>query len=159
MDTLSVVRTSRDTCSVACPACKRRNNLRMESLRNCYTLNISCSCGRDLQLVTERRGFERKSVELPGKLFDVMTLDLLTDITVIDLALGGLSFIAHDHVVEKDEPFTVSFGLDDEVGSVIREEITVKSLKAGNRVGAEFIYKDAYNFDLDFYLTPWSLQP
>ncbi len=158
MDTLSVIRTSPDTCAVACPSCKRRNNIRLEELRKCYTFNTVCSCGRSLQLVTERRGFERKQVELPGTLLDIMTLEVLTDVMIVDLSLGGLSFISHHHTIEKDEPFTICFCLDDECQSEIREEITVKSLKEQNQIGAEFLYNDTYNFDLDFYLTPWEVQ-
>lgn len=54
------------------------------------------------------------------------------------------------------EIYEISFSLDDQYESDIKEEIRIKYVK-NREIGAEFTEEEKYNYDLDLYLTPFSI--
>ena len=132
--------------------------MRLERLRHQHKLPITCGCGKVMRLVHDRRGFKRKPIELSGTLLDVMTQAPLATVTITDLSLGGVGFAAHQYTIEVEALFTLTFDLDDDCQTLIQEEIVVRSVQDNQHVGVEFLYKENYNFDLDFYLAPWAVK-
>lgn len=54
------------------------------------------------------------------------------------------------------EVYKIEFVLDDEYRSYVKEEVVIKYIK-NREIGAEFAESEKYNYDLDFYLTPFSI--
>jgi hypothetical protein len=156
MTTLPVLRQSLTTCLAFCQHCGQRVTLQIAPLQQGdHTLTVSCVCDHEMQLVRERRRFERKAVHLSGALLDQTTHRYLTNVSLSDLSLGGVGFVSHQPNIEVEDLFTLCFQLDDACHTTIQEDIVVRSVRERQYIGAEFLYKDGYNFDLDFYLNPY----
>lgn len=153
-----VIRNSRSTCVVICRRCGQQITVRLERMRQRRTLPVMCGCGRELRLVRERRGEARQAVELLGALLDVTTHAFLTSVTITDLSLKGVGFESPQRVIEVEHLYRLNFRLDDAEQTEIEEDIVVGNVQDGQRVGAAFLYQGGYNFELDFYLAPWSAQ-
>jgi hypothetical protein len=111
-----------------------------------------------MRLVRERRRFERKAVQMSGALLDQQTQVNLATVTILDLSLGGVGFVSPQRAIKMEERFTLIFRLDDDCRTTIREDIVVRSVTDSQHVGAEFLYQEHYNFDLDFYLAPYAVR-
>jgi len=158
MSTAPVLRNSPTTCVVTCKQCGQRTTLGLAQLQDCYTLPVTCACGHVTRLVRERRRFERKAVKLAGELVDIRTQVPLAKVNLLDLSLGGVRFVSHQRDVKMEDRFTLIFRLDDACQTTIREDIVVRNVTDSQHVGAEFLCKETYNFELDFYLTPYTIR-
>lgn len=103
------------------------------------------------ELVTNRRRFERHTVNLAGDLMECTSHKKVTDITITSLSVEGLGFLVKDMVSQLGDTFTVAFSLDDEAETAIVDEIVVSNIGDGT-VGAKFLARNGYNPDIDFYL-------
>lgn len=155
MTTLPVTRRNPTTCSTFCPHCEQKLALRIVDLKACNSATVTCPCGHKIQLTRERRRFDRKLVQLSGDLLDQKTHKRLTTVNILNLSLGGVCFVADQYDIHVDKRFTISFLLDDECHTRIQEDIVARNVRGPQYIGAEFLYTDGYNFDLDFYLSPY----
>ena len=158
MTTLPVTRRSPTTCGAYCPHCEQKLALRIADLQACNHAIITCRCGDKIRLARERRRFDRKLVQLSGELLDQKTHKRLTTVSILNLSLGGVGFVANQadpHKIEVDKRFTICFRLDDECQTRIQEDIVVRNVRGPQYIGAEFLCAGGHNLDLDFYLTPY----
>jgi hypothetical protein len=154
MAILPVIRRSPTTCGAQCPHCKQKLALRIADLQACNSASVTCRCGHQIRLTRERRRFERKLVRLSGVLLDQKTHKQLTTVSILNLSLGGVCFVADQRDIQVDQRFTICFLLDDECQTRIQEDIVVRNVTGPQYIGAEFLRTDSHNFDLDFYLSP-----
>jgi len=70
--------------------------------------------------------------------------------------MGGIRFLTNLKNINHGEIYKIEFFLDDEYKSHVKEEIIIKYIK-NREIGAEFAEGEKYNYDLDFYLTPFSI--
>jgi hypothetical protein len=155
MTTLPVTRRSPETCGAHCPHCEQKLALRIADLQACNNATVTCRCGHKIQLTRERRRFDRKLVQLSGDLLDHKTHKRLTTVSILNISLGGVCFVADQYDIQVDQRFTICFVLDDECRTRIQDDIVVRNVRGPQYVGAEFLHTDGYNFDLDFYLSPY----
>jgi len=155
MTALPVTRHSPTTCATFCPHCDQKLALQIAHLQACNAATVTCRCGQKVRLTRERRCFERKLVKLSGVLLDPKTHEQLTTVSIMNVSLGGVGFVANEHDIEVDKRYTICFRLDDECNTKIEEDIVVRNVRKPYYIGAEFLHSDGYNFDLDFYLSPY----
>jgi hypothetical protein len=92
-------------------------------------------------------------VHFLGQLVRLHPQEVLGDVQIISLSLGGISFIlAKDISINTGDVFDIQFVLDDDYQSMIHEEIIVRRTN-DLCVGAEFSHHDTYNYELDFYIS------
>lgn len=141
-----------ETCSIACPNCHRERSISTEEIsKGGHRLRIKCRCQQMFELVTNRRRFERHTVNLNGDLMECATHKKVADITITSLSVEGLGFLVQDVESQLGDTFTVAFSLDDEKETAIVDEIVVSNIGEGT-VGAKFLARNGYNPDIDFYL-------
>ena len=99
------------------------------------------------------RKYPRILVHFPGKLVRLHPQEVLGNVRVISLSLGGISFILTRNLpINIGDVFDVHFVLDDDCQSMIHEEIIVRRIN-GPCIGAEFSHNDTYKYELDFYIS------
>ena len=99
------------------------------------------------------RRYPRIPVHFPGKLVQLYSQEVLGNVQIISLSLGGISFLlSKDVPINVGDVFDIQFVLDDDCHSMIHEEIIVRRTN-GLCVGAEFSHHDTYKYELDFYLS------
>jgi hypothetical protein len=115
-------------------------------------IKVKCRCGYNFSIILEHRRYHRRSVTIPGKLFQISSKKEVDDILIKSLSVTGIGFEMKSLPAMKvGDSFEIVFTLDDNFESSVREQITIKRVK-GNFVGAEFLDKDSYNYELDFYV-------
>ena len=116
-------------------------------------LKVKCSsCKKIFHIKFDFRRYHRINVNIPGKISHIRTTDKKIDVIITSLSVGGVGFIVNDCFTwEEDDIFEMVFQLDDDNNSIIFEEVSIKHSN-GNFVGAEFYYRDKYNYELDFYI-------
>ncbi len=141
-----------ETCSIACPNCHRERSIPTEEVyKHGHRLRVKCRCQQLFELVTNRRRFERHTVNLSGDLMECASHKKVTDVTITSLSVEGLGFLASSIESQVGDTFTVAFSLDDETETTIVDEIVVSNIMNGV-VGAKFLARNGYNPDIDFYL-------
>lgn len=103
------------------------------------------------ELVTNRRRFERRTVNLAGDLMECASHKKVQDVKITSLSVEGLGFVATGLESQVGDTFTIAFSLDDEEETAIVDEIVVSNIGSGT-VGAKFLARNGYNPDIDFYL-------
>ncbi len=142
------------TSTVTCPYCQKSKLFPNEQLRELnHALRAKCSCSQVFELVVNRRYFPRKDVWLEGELFPQGSQERIAEIIVTSLSVGGVGFTTNGITPQVSDIYTISFSLDDDTRTTVREDIIVRNLRDAI-IGAEFIGQGSYNFDLDFYLMP-----
>jgi hypothetical protein len=92
-------------------------------------------------------------VHFPGKLVQLYSQEVLGNVQIISLSLGGISFLlTKDVPISIGDVFDIQFVLDDDCQSRIHEEIIVRRTN-DLCIGAEFSHHDTYKYELDFYLS------
>jgi hypothetical protein len=92
-------------------------------------------------------------VHFPGKLVQLYSQEVLGNVQIISLSLGGISFLlTKDIPVNIGDVFAIQFVLNDDYQSMIHEEIIIRRTK-DLCIGAEFSHHDTYKYELDFYLS------
>ncbi len=95
----------------------------------------------------------RIPAHFPGQLVRTYPQEVLGNVRIISLSLGGISFIlTKDIPINIDDIFDIQFVLDDDCQSMIHEEIIVRRTN-GSCIGAEFSHHDTYKYELDFYIS------
>ncbi len=146
-----------NTGTIACKQCGKAKVVDITNFRNTKkNLKVKCSCGSIFDVVFETRRYHRKTVELPGKLLSCQSLQHLDEVTVNSISVGGVGFVTHLDTIRSGDMFAISFSLDDDAKALVEEEIVVRHVK-NNEIGSEFAKKEKYNFDLDFYLMPFTI--
>ena len=99
------------------------------------------------------RRYPRIPVHFPGKLVQLHPQEVLGNVQIISLSIGGMSFILTEDIsISIGDVFGVQFVLDDDYQSMIHEEIIIRRTN-GHLIGAEFSHHDTYKYELDFYLS------
>lgn len=92
-------------------------------------------------------------MHFPGKLVQLHTQEILENVQIISLSLGGISFIlTQDTPINIGDVFDIQFVLDDACQATIQEEIIIRRAN-GSCIGAEFSQHDTYKYELDFYIS------
>jgi len=99
------------------------------------------------------RRYPRVPVYFPGKLVRRHSQEVLGNVQIISLSIGGISFIlTADIPLNVGDVFDIQFVLDDDCQSMIHEEIIIRRIN-GHAIGAEFSHHDTYKYELDFYIS------
>ena len=111
------------------------------------------NCASIFYVRFDYRRYPRVSVCFPGKLMRLHSQEVLGDVKIISLSIGGLSFIlTKDISINIGGTFDIKFALDDDCQSMIHEEIIIRRAN-GHVIGAEFTNHDTYKYELDFYIS------
>ena len=111
------------------------------------------SCESIFYVRFNRRRYPRIPVQFLGKLVRLHSQEVLGNVQIISLSLGGISFIlAKDIPINIGDVFDIQFVLDDDCQSLIHEEIIIRRTN-GACIGAEFSHHDTYKYELDFYIS------
>ena len=143
---------------IVCPSCKKTKLINVANYRNPEKpIRVKCQCGHNFTITLEYRKCHRKTVNIPGKLFQRQSSRHIAEITVTSLSIAGVGFELKSHIgikaiIKPEDLYEIAFTLDDNFDSAIREEIVVKRVD-GNRIGAEFADQEKYHYELDFYLS------
>jgi hypothetical protein len=145
-----------DTGTITCRQCGKTKTLDISHFKNVRKLvKVKCTCGTLFDVLFESRRYHRKKVQLKGELFNAKSHDIIDHVIITDISVGGISFITKLGMTV-GEVYRISFSLDGQNEADIKEEIRIKYVK-NREVGAEFTEEEKYNYDLDFYLTPFSI--
>jgi hypothetical protein len=145
-----------DTGTITCRQCGKTKTLDISQFKNIRKLvKVKCTCGALFDVLFESRRYHRKKVQLKGELLNARSHEIIDQVIITDVSMGGISFMTNLHM-SVGEIYKISFSLDDQYESDVKEDIKIKYVK-NKDVGAEFIEEEKYNYDLDFYLTPFSI--
>lgn len=151
-------RISPDTCRVTCQRCSISKVLPTQKLAHLdRPLEVKCRCGHQFQVVHDRRQHTRKALDLVGYVFEPSTKTICDTLTLIDLSIGGAGFVTQELSPQVGETFTLGFFLDDASQAWIEADVIVQNVYHENVIGTAFADSSAYNFDLDFYLSAFSV--
>jgi transcription elongation factor Elf1 len=142
-----------------CPFCENSSRRRAESFPNSNQPNgisITCSsCGKTYEIQLDFRKAFRKITFFDGFYSKLGSPGGFEKMTVIDLSLGGCSFLASGkHSLNPDDRIKLVFNLDNAQHTKIEKDIVVRIVK-GRQIGCEFIATaSGYDPDIGFYLRP-----
>jgi len=142
-----------------CPFCENSSRRRAESFPNSNQPNgisITCSsCGKTYEIHLDFRKAFRKITFFDGFYSKLGSPGGFEKMTVIDLSLGGCSFLASGrHSLNPDDRIKLVFNLDNAQHTKIEKDVVVRIVK-GRQIGCEFIATaSGYDPDIGFYLRP-----
>lgn len=145
---------------VICPNCGKTKIINVSNHRiSQKPIRVKCQCSHSFNIVLEYRRYHRKTVNIPGKLFQRQSTTPVDDVMITSISVVGVGFeIKSAMGVKVDEVYDIVFTLDDDLDSMVREEVMIKRIE-GTFVGAEFTDQDKYHHELDFYLTTQIFSP
>jgi hypothetical protein len=158
MNTKKIYINTDNEGQIVCPSCHKAKTINVANYRNpLKPIRVKCQCGHNFSITLEYRKANRKTVNIPGKLFHKQSSRHIADVVVTSLSIAGVGFELKSHigikvVIKPDDLYEIAFTLDDNFDSAIREEIVVRRVE-GNRIGAEFADQEKYHYELDFYLS------
>ncbi len=137
-----------------CPECqkaKTTNVAKYKHIETAIKVNCKCPCGHKYKVLLERRKFNRKELNLPGK-YICLKNDDRGLMTVADISRTGLGLRLNvERKFDKGEKLLLEFNLDDRERSFIKREVYVRSVN-GLAVGCEFCRHDHQHDALGPYL-------
>jgi hypothetical protein len=142
-----------------CPFCENSSRRRAESFPNSNQPNgisITCSsCGKTYEIQLDFRKAFRKITFFDGFYSKLGSPGSFEKMTVVDLSLGGCSFLASGrHSLNPDDRIKLVFNLDNAQHTKIEKDVVVRIVK-GRQIGCEFIATaSGYDPDIGFYLRP-----
>ena len=142
--------------SLNCPFCGDSSVKRAESFLNSNQpngINITCSsCGKAYEIQIDLRKAFRKKTFFDGFYSKLGTPGGFEKMTIVDLSLGGCSFLASGkHSLNPDDRIKVVFNLDNTQHTKIEKDVVVRVVK-GRQIGCEFAATaGGYNPDIGFY--------
>jgi hypothetical protein len=146
-----------NTGTITCKQCGKTKTIDVTQFKNIRKyVKVKCACGFIFDILFESRKYYRKKVWLKGKLLKSQSDHPIDEITIIDISVGGVRFLTNLKNMNHGEIYKIEFFLDDEYRSHVKEGIVIKYIK-NREIGAEFAESEKYNYDLDFYLTPFSI--
>jgi len=78
----------------------------------------------------------------------------MDNILIKSISVTGIGFETKSlRGIKVGDAFEIAFLLKDSFDSAVRESIVVRRVQ-GSFIGAEFLEKDKYNYELDFYVMP-----
>ena len=140
-----------------CPFCGDSSRRRAESFPNSNQPNgvsvICLSCGKTYEIQIDVRKAFRKKTFFDGFYSKAGSPSGFEKMTVVDLSLGGCSFLASSrHSLNPDDRIKLVFNLDDAQHTKIEKEVVVRIVK-DRQIGCEFIATaSGYDPDIGFYL-------
>ena len=145
------------TTPITCPNCQKYRHVDVSALLDIHRpLKVHCNCGKLFPVVIDTRAFYRKLTQLTGAfaMFDTVDIMGYGPLTVEDLSFTGLKFRTRmPHTIRVGEVVKVKFALDTVHASEIQKSILVRH-KQDRLIGAEFCDRQAYDFELTYYLNP-----
>jgi predicted RNA-binding Zn-ribbon protein involved in translation (DUF1610 family) len=143
--------------SLHCPFCGDSSIKRAESFPHGNQPNgisITCSsCGKAYEIQLDLRKAFRKTTFFDGFYAKLNPPGSFEKMTVVDLSLGGFSFLASGkHSLNPDDRIKLMFNLDNAQHTKIEKEAVVRVVK-GRQIGCEFAHTaSGYDPDIGFYL-------
>jgi PilZ domain. len=140
--------------SLNCPFCGNSSVKRAESFPNSNQPNgisITCSsCGKTYEIQIDVRKAFRKKTFFDGFYSKLGSPGGFEKMTVVDLSLGGCSFLASGrHSLNPDDQIKLVFNLDNAQHTKIEKDAVVR----GRQIGCEFAATaSGYDPDIGFYL-------
>jgi transcription elongation factor Elf1 len=154
--TLSV--NAKGMVSLNCPFCGDSSIKQANSLPNSSQptgISVSCSsCGKTFEIQIDFRQFFRKITSFDGFYSKLVPPGVFEKMTVVDLSLGGCSFIAPGrHSLNPGDRIKLVLKLDDDKHTKIERDATVRVVKGTHQIGCEFAATaSGYDPDIGFYL-------
>jgi hypothetical protein len=145
---------------IICPNCENKKIINVANYRIATKpIKVKCRCGYSFSILLEHRRYQRRNTAIPGKLFHVESKKQVDDILIKSISVTGVGFETRSlRGVKVGDTFEVAFLLQDSFDSAVRESIVIKRVQ-DNFIGAEFLDKDKYNYELDFYVMPQLSMP
>ena len=143
-----------------CPFCGYSSQGRVESFPNSNQPNgiiVTCSgsnCGKTYEVQIDYRKVFRKKTFFDGFYSKLVPPGRLDKMTVVDLSIGGCSFLASGrHSLNPGDQIKLIFNLDDAKHTKIERDATVRILRGPHQIGCEFApTASGYDPDIGFYL-------
>ena len=145
--------------SLNCPFCGNNSVKWAESFPNSNQPNgisITCSsCGKTYEIQLDFRKAFRKITFFDGFYSKLGSPGGFEKMTVVDLSLGGCSFLdSGRHSLNPDDRIKLVFNLDNAQHTKIEKDVVVRIVKE-RQIGCEFIATaSGYDPDIGFYLRP-----
>jgi hypothetical protein len=144
-----------------CPFCGDSSIKQANSLPNRNQpsgISITCSnpdCGKTYEIKIDFRKVFRKKTLFDGFYSKLVPPGGFEKMTVVDLSLGGCSFLASSrHSLNPDDRIKLVFNLDNAQHTKIEKDALVRIVK-GHQIGCEFAATaSGYDPDIGFYLRP-----
>ena len=137
---------------VICPSCKREKIVANgQILQGDRSFRVKCPCHHVFILMANCRRFQRRPVDVTGDLMSCTSHKRLVSIHIISLSVDGIGFRSQHLKPQVGETFTVAFSLDDAAETAIVDDIEIRNVTA-NQIGAQFLSRNGYNPEVDFYL-------
>jgi PilZ domain len=140
-----------------CPFCGDSSRRQAESFPNSNQPNgisITCSsCGKTYEIQIDFRQVFRKKTFFDGFYSKLVPPGGFEKMTVVDLSLGGCSFLASSrHSLNPDDRIKLVFNLDNAQHTKIEKNAVVRIVKE-RQIGCEFAATaSGYDPDIGFYL-------
>ena len=146
---------------VNCPFCWDSSKKHANSLPNGNQptgISVTCSnsdCGKTYEIQLDFRKAFRKITFFDGFYSKLGSSGGFEKMTIVDLSLGGCSFLASGrHSLNPDDRIKLVFNLDNAQHTKIEKDVVVRIVK-GRQIGCEFIATaSGYDPDIGFYLRP-----
>jgi hypothetical protein len=142
---------------LSCPFCGDRNLKQAGAFPNSNQpngLGVTCSsCKKNYEIQIDIRKHFRKRLFLDGFYSKLVPPGHLEKMTVVDLSLGGCSFIAPGkHFLNPDDRIKLVFNLDNAQHTKIEKDAVVR-IVGERQIGCEFpATAGSYDPDIGFYL-------
>jgi hypothetical protein len=140
------------TATIVCSHCgftRTLNSEEIQCLKKPFTLK--CKCGAISQCRIDERKSYRKATHFNGQYLNRRTAS--KDLAVLEnISMGGIGLTTSpNHDLKQGDFLDVSFKLDDAKGSHFNNTVLIRRIN-GKNIGCEFVYDQAYNKKLGFYL-------
>ena len=156
---LSVLMRDDGLVLLTCPGCGALESVSSREFdRLGNTIQVGCPCGRQFNIVLEKRRYYRKSVRLEGyfslggELGPIGASGKIWGPMIVkDLSKAGLRFVSKKaHLIHKGDLLMVRFNLDNTNQALIHKPARVISI-SDDGVGCRFEGADSYDITLGFY--------
>ena len=136
-----------NTATFVCPECQKSKTAdvsKYKHIEKAVRVKISCPCGHSYSVLLERRKHIRKHLNLSGTFINKKNSER-GYMTITDLSRSGLRIkLNSPQDLEPGDKLDLEFTLDDKLRSVVKREVTVRSVK-NLSVGAEFVHSEHFD--------------
>lgn len=143
--------------AVICQACGKVRRLQASDIEQInHIVRVQCVCGARFNVLFEKRIHYRKVTHLEGRYAIKLDPDECLCLLVVEnLSRNGIGFkTIGNYDIKEGDVLSVQFSLDNEKRTMIKSNITVKSVN-GKYIGGEFHALDEHaKKELGFYLLP-----
>jgi len=155
MEPIKVYMDSENEGEIICPNCENKKIINVANYRIATKpIKVKCRCGHSFSIMLEHRRYHRRNTTIPGKIFHAESKKEIDNILIKSISVTGIGFETKSlRGIKVGDTFEIAFLLKDSFDSAVRESIVVRRVH-GSFIGAEFLDKDKYNYELDFYVMP-----